>query len=85
MATIDESDLSALLSHNADLRLVKPHIYSVLPDNKAANTYDTQFGYIYDWVACNPIYNMTSRVIWHLFTMKPEISEQEVNVFNVKG
>ena len=25
------------------------------------NPYDTQFGYIYDWVACNPIYN---RLIW---------------------
>ena len=61
MATIGENDLSDLLVDSADLRWVEPHIYSVLPDNKAANTYDTQFGYIYDWVACNPIYN---RLIW---------------------
>ena len=61
MATIGESDLSALLLKNADLRLVEPKIYSVLPDNQVANTYDTQFGYIYDWVACNPIYN---RLMW---------------------
>ena len=61
MATIGENDLSDMLLENASLRWVEPHIYSVLPDNKAANTYDTQFGYIYDWVACNPIYN---RLIW---------------------
>jgi len=61
MTTIGESDLLALLLKNADLRLVEPHIYSVLSDNETGNTYDTQFGYIYDWVACNPIYN---RLIW---------------------
>ena len=61
MATIGENDLSGLLLENAGLRLVEPHIYSVLPDNEVANTYDSQFGYIYDWVACNPIYN---RLIW---------------------
>jgi SAM-dependent methyltransferase len=61
MASIGESDLSALLLRNADLRFVEPNIYSVLPDNETGNTYDTQFGYIYDWVACNPIYN---RLIW---------------------
>lgn len=61
MATIGENDLSALLLKNAALRSVEPHIYSVLPDNETGNTYDTQFGYIYDWVACNPIYN---RLIW---------------------
>ena len=61
MAKIGESDLSALLSKNAGLRLIEPHIYSVLSDIEVANPYDTQFGYIYDWVACNPIYN---RLIW---------------------
>jgi ubiquinone/menaquinone biosynthesis C-methylase UbiE len=61
MATIDESDLSALLFKNTTLRLVEPDIYSVLPDNKTGNEYDTQFGFIYDWVACNPFYN---RFIW---------------------
>jgi SAM-dependent methyltransferase len=61
MATIGENELSALLLEDVDLRLVEPPIYSVLPDNEAANVYDTRFGYIYDWVACNPLYN---RLIW---------------------
>ncbi len=61
MATINENDLSALLLENSIFRLVEPNIYSVLPDNEFGNEYDTQFGFIYDWVACNPIYN---RLIW---------------------
>lgn len=61
MATIGEGDLSALLVKNAGLRLIEPHIYSVLPDVDVANPYDTRFGYIYDWIGCNPIYN---RIIW---------------------
>lgn len=61
MATINENDLSALLLENSIFRLVEPNIYSVLPDNESGNEYDTQFGFIYDWVACNPIYN---RLIW---------------------
>ena len=61
MATIDEKDLSALLSQDVDIRLREPHIYSVLSDIEVGNTYDTQFGNIYDWVACNPIYN---RLLW---------------------
>ncbi len=61
MATVNERDLSALLLKNITLRLVEPNIYSVLPDNETGNEYDSPFGYIYDWVACNPIYN---RLIW---------------------
>ncbi|MBC2705664.1 class I SAM-dependent methyltransferase [Desulfobacula sp.] len=61
MATFNENDLSALFSENSIIRLVEPNIYSVLPDNESGNEYDTQFGFIYDWVACNPIYN---RLIW---------------------
>jgi SAM-dependent methyltransferase len=61
MATIGESYLSGLLSGNAGLRLIEPHIFSVLSDIEVANPYDTQFGNIYDWVACNPIYN---RLLW---------------------
>jgi ubiquinone/menaquinone biosynthesis C-methylase UbiE len=41
--------------------LIEPHIYSVFSDIEVANAYDTDFGNIYDWVACNPIYN---RLIW---------------------
>jgi ubiquinone/menaquinone biosynthesis C-methylase UbiE len=61
MATINENDLSALLLEDSIFRLVEPNIYSALPDNESGNEYDTQFGFIYDWVACNPIYN---RLIW---------------------
>ena len=61
MPTLNEKDLSALLLENTILRLVEPCIYSVLPANEYGNEYDTQFGFIYDLVACNPIYN---RLIW---------------------
>lgn len=61
MTTIGENDLSALLSGSASLRLIEPHIYSVFSDIEISNPYDSPFGYIYDWVACNPLYN---RLIW---------------------
>jgi hypothetical protein len=46
---------------NFTLREVEPNIFSVLPDNESDNEYDSQFGFVYDLVACNPIYN---RLIW---------------------
>ena len=61
MTAINENDLSYMLLDNIELRAVEPHIYSVLPDDESGNEYDTQFGFIYDWVACNPIYN---KLIW---------------------
>lgn len=61
MATINENDLSALLLENTTLRSVEPSIYSVLPDSESGNEYDTQFGFIYDLIACNLIYN---HLIW---------------------
>ena len=61
MTSIDENDLSMLLLENVDLKLVEPHIFSILSDIKVSSTYDTKFGYIYDRVACNPIYN---RIMW---------------------
>ena len=61
MAAIAGSGLSELLSKDVSLRLIEPHIYSVFQSTEVANPYDTQFGYIYDWVACNPLYN---RLIW---------------------
>ena len=61
MGTITENDLSALLLDNTILRPVETSIYSVLPNNESGNEYDTQFGFLYDLVACNPIYN---RLIW---------------------
>ncbi len=61
MKTIGEGALSEVIANNISLKLLEPHIYSVLQDIDIANPYDTQFGYIYDWVACNPLYN---RLIW---------------------
>ena len=61
MAKINENDLSAILLEGFELREVEPHIYSVLPSNESGNEYDTEFGFVYDLVACNPIYN---RLIW---------------------
>ena len=55
------SELSELLIKKDSIQLIEPHIYSVLPNTVTDNPYDTKFGYIYDWVACNPIYN---RLIW---------------------
>lgn len=53
--------IQSLLLENIALRSVEPSIYSVFPNNESANEYDTQFGFMYDLVACNPIYN---RLIW---------------------
>jgi len=61
MVKINENELSAMLSGNFTLRAVEPNIFSVLPDNESGNEYDSQFGFIYDLIACNPIYN---RFIW---------------------
>ncbi|MDD5451560.1 MAG: class I SAM-dependent methyltransferase [Desulfovibrionales bacterium] len=61
MIKITENELSAMLLENITLRAVEPNIYSVLPDGNSGNEYDSQFGFIYDLVACNPIYN---RLIW---------------------
>lgn len=61
MAKIGENELAAMLLDTSKLRAVEPHIYSVIPDNKSGNEYDSQFGFVYDLVACNPIYN---RLVW---------------------
>lgn len=61
MIKIWANELAALLLETCKLRSVEPNIYSVLPDNKAGNEYDSQFGFIYDLIACNPIYN---RLVW---------------------
>lgn len=56
-----KNSLSELLQDNVSLRLIEPNIYTVVQNTEVANSYDTGFGNIYDWVACNPIYN---RLIW---------------------
>jgi ubiquinone/menaquinone biosynthesis C-methylase UbiE len=61
LPTIRENNLSAMLLDDFTLRSVEPSIYSVLPNDETDNEYDSQFGFIYDLVACNPLYN---RIIW---------------------
>ena len=61
MKPIANIDLSTVLSKGVEPRLIEPHIFSVLPEIAVANTYDTQFGNMYDRIACNPVYN---RLIW---------------------
>ena len=56
-----ENNLSFMLRDAVTLRTVEPSIYSVLPNDETGNEYDSQFGFIYDLVACNPVYNL---VIW---------------------
>ena len=56
-----ENKLSSMLLDDLTLRLVEPNIYSVLPNDETGNAYDRQFGFIYDLVACNPLYNA---IIW---------------------
>ena len=53
--------MAVLLLETCKLRAVESNIYSVLPDNESGNEYDSQFGFIYDLIACNAIYN---RLIW---------------------
>jgi len=61
MTPFGEDALARLIVNDISLKLIEPHIFSVLPDIEVANPYDTGFGYIYDWVACNSLYN---RLIW---------------------
>jgi ubiquinone/menaquinone biosynthesis C-methylase UbiE len=61
MPAMAEDMLSHMLQDTTRLRTVEPGIYSVLPNDETGNEYDSQFGFIYDLVACNPLYN---RAIW---------------------
>jgi ubiquinone/menaquinone biosynthesis C-methylase UbiE len=61
MSTVAGKDLTSMLQETAALHAVEPSIYSILPIDAAGNAYDSPFGFIYDVVACNPIYN---RAIW---------------------
>ncbi len=61
MTKLNEKFLSSLLLENTSLRFVESNIYSVLQNNESGNEYDSEFGFFYDLVACNPIYN---RYIW---------------------
>ena len=58
---MDESLLSNVILPGADLEMIEPHLYSVLSHTKVDSSYDRRFGDIYDWVACNRVYN---RLVW---------------------
>jgi ubiquinone/menaquinone biosynthesis C-methylase UbiE len=61
MSKMTQNNLTSMLLDAVTLRTVEPSIYSVLPNDETGNEYDSQFGFIYDLVACNPVYNL---VIW---------------------
>jgi len=61
LQTINENSFRDLLSKDVNFRLIEPHIYSVLPHIAVDSSYEKKFGDIYNWVACNPLYN---RLIW---------------------
>ena len=53
--------MSNVILPDADLEMIEPHLYSVLSHTKMDSSYDKRFGDIYDWVACNRVYN---RLVW---------------------
>jgi ubiquinone/menaquinone biosynthesis C-methylase UbiE len=61
MHTVADHALEQVLLPNTSVRLIEPKIYSTLPDDEVDSSYDTDFGDIYDKVACNPVYN---RIMW---------------------
>jgi ubiquinone/menaquinone biosynthesis C-methylase UbiE len=56
-----DNNLASMIRDTVTLRLVEPGIYSVMPNDETGNDYDSHFGFIYDLVACNPLYN---HIIW---------------------
>ncbi len=58
---INEERLSEVISKEAVLRAVEPHIYSLTPPGDNTNEYDGSFGAVYDLVACSGLYN---RLVW---------------------
>ena len=80
MSTIAERILSDCVGPKSQVREIEPHIYSAAPDNSLSNTYDTDFGNIYEWVACNPIYN---RVVWgYPITLYPRFTYEALSSAN---
>lgn len=57
---INEKDLSEFLKKDVNLKLIEPHIYSVLPHIEPSNFFD-KMARFYDMVICNPVYN---RLVW---------------------
>jgi hypothetical protein len=45
---IDEARLSEIISEDAPLRFVEPHIYSLYSTGETINSYEKNFGAFYD-------------------------------------
>lgn len=77
MTAINKDHFASFLLQNTSIRFVESNIYSVFPDNKFDYPYDTLFGSVYDWIACNPIYN---RLIWgYSVKMFPKIANEALH------
>ena len=61
MSIADHSVLSDLVAPDTDLAMIQPDLYSVLSHSEVHSSYDKKFGNMYDWVACNRLYN---RLVW---------------------
>lgn len=60
MPIFEESSLSELLLKDVSLRLIEPHIHSVVQPGENTNSFDKAARF-YDVVICNPLYN---RLMW---------------------
>lgn len=58
---MNAATLIELIADSLPLRQVEPDVFSVLETDLVGNAYDTEFGNIYDFVACSPVYN---RLVW---------------------
>jgi hypothetical protein len=54
MNTTAERTLSECIAPQSPLREIEAHIYCASPDGSLHNTYDTDFGSMYEWVAAIP-------------------------------
>jgi SAM-dependent methyltransferase len=73
---IDEGSLATLLTDEAILRVIEPHIFSLYPEGENTSSYD-RTGRFYDVVLCNPLYN---RLVWGY-----SILEYESLMHNILG
>lgn len=60
MKMANERNLQDLLLPNVNLNTIEPHIYSVIPESEASNSFDDMATF-YDLVICNRYYN---RIVW---------------------
>jgi SAM-dependent methyltransferase len=71
---IDEDSLESLLTEEANIREVEPHIFSLYPEGENTSFYDRTGGF-YDVVLCNPLYN---RLVWGYSILEYESLMQNI-------